>query len=168
MGWRAGGYAPDMDLTSLLLSPVRIPLRIAHGIEELTAEMAQVRAIAERIDGALPRTLDAITVLTRVAESLDVTGRQIVVGGGELTDATRTQERRTRELIDGGEELTEVSRQLEGDLQILRAALPRILRALDTVDRLEDEVETVADTIEPLQGAAESVGRVTRRLSRAT
>jgi hypothetical protein len=47
------------------------------------------------------------------------------------------------------------------------AVLPRILRALDTVDRLEEEVETVADTIEPLQGAAERVGRVTQRLSRS-
>ena len=155
-----------MDLASIVLAPVRIPLRLAHGIEELAAEIKQIRAVAERIDTALPDALAAITILTRVAEALDVTAQQIVVGGADLTDATRTQERRTRELIEGGEDLTEVSTQIEADLQILRAALPRILDALDTVDRLEEEVETVADTIEPLQGAAERVGRVTRRLSR--
>jgi methyl-accepting chemotaxis protein len=162
------GTPTGVDLTSILLAPVQLPLRAVRGIEELTAELRQVRAIAEHIDGLLPATLEAITLLTRVAESVDVTGQQIIVGGADLTDATRTQERRTRELIDGGEELTEVSKQLEADLQIIRAALPRILRALDTVDRLEEEVETVADTIEPLQGAAERVGRVTRRLSRTS
>ena len=134
-----------MNLTSIVLAPVQLPLRAVRGIEELTAELKEVRAIAERID---------------------ITGQQIVVGGADLTDATRTQELRTRQLIDGGAELTEVSKQLEADLQVFRAALPRILRALDTVDRLEEEVETVAETIEPLQGAAERVGRVTKRLSR--
>ena len=103
----------------------------------------------------------------RVAESVDVTGQQIVVGGRDLTDATRTQERRTQELIDGGAELTEVSRQLAAELHVIETALPRLLEALDAVERLEGDVEAVAETIEPLQGAAERVGRVTRRLSRA-
>jgi hypothetical protein len=116
-----------------------------EGVDDLSSELRRLRQVVER---------------------LELVGREIVVGGSELTEATKTQERRTRELIDGGEDLTEVSRQLEADLQVFRAVVPRILRALDTVDRLEGEVETVAETIEPLQGAAERVGRVTRRLSR--
>ena len=40
--------------------------------------------------------------------------------------------------------------------------------ATDTVERIEDGMETVTDTVEPLQGAAERVGRVTRRLSRTS
>jgi methyl-accepting chemotaxis protein len=157
-----------VNLTSIVLAPVQLPLRAVRGIEELTAELKEVRAIAERIDAALPHALAAVTALTRVAESVDVTGQQIVVGGGDLTEATRTQEHRTRELIDGGAELTAVSKRLEDDLEVFVAVLPRILQALDTVDRLEEEVETVADTIEPLQGAAERVGRVTKRLSRTS
>jgi len=144
---RGCGYAGRVNLTSIVLAPVQLPLRALRGIEELTAEITRLRV---------------------VAQSLDATGQQIVVGGTDLTDATRTQERRTRELIDGGAELTEVSKRLEDDLEVFIAVLPRILRALDTVDRLEEEVETVADTIEPLQGAAERVGRVTRRLSRTS
>jgi prefoldin subunit 5 len=155
-----------MDLASLALLPVRLPFRIADGVEELVSELRQVRAVAERLDRTLPEALAAITVLTRVAENVDVTGQQIVSGGKDLADVTRTQAERTRELIDGGEDLTEVGKQLEADLQVFRAFLPKLLEALDTVERLEGEVETVAETIEPLQGAAERVGRVTRRLSR--
>jgi hypothetical protein len=40
------------------------------------------------------------------------------------------------------------------------------LRSLDTVDELEEAAETMADTMEPLQGAAERVGRITKRLTR--
>ncbi len=157
-----------MDVVSLVLTPVRLPLRLARGLEELAGEISRVRTVVERVAGVLPAALDAITVLTRVAESLDVTGQQIVVGGRDLTEATRTQERLTREMIDGGEELTEISRQLETDLRVLQTALPRLLEALDAMERLEGDVETVAETIEPLQGAAERVGRVTRRLSRTS
>jgi conjugal transfer/entry exclusion protein len=34
------------------------------------------------------------------------------------------------------------------------------------VEQLEESVETVADTVEPLQGVANGVGRVSNRLSR--
>jgi hypothetical protein len=49
---------------------------------------------------------------------------------------------------------------------VFLAALPRMLEGLDVVEQLEDAVETVAETVEPLAGAAEGVGRLTRRLSR--
>lgn len=155
-----------MDLKSIVLSPVRLPFRLVRAVEELASEVAQARSLVTGTNVTLQAALQAITLLTRTAESLDVTAQQIVVGGKDLTEATRGQERRTEELISGGEDLTAVAEQLALDLAVLRDALPRILEALDTVDRLEGEVETVAETIEPLQGAAERVGRVTRRLSR--
>ena len=139
------GTAGLVNLTSIVLSPIQVPLRLARGLEDLATEVTRLRM---------------------VAQSLDATGQQIVVGGSDLDQATRMQERRTRELIDGGEDLTQTAKRLDDDLQVFIAVLPRILEALDTVDRLEGEVETVAETIEPLQGAAERVGRVTRRLSR--
>jgi conjugal transfer/entry exclusion protein len=51
-------------------------------------------------------------------------------------------------------------------LRVLRAAFPRLLEGLDSVEQLEDSVETVAETVEPLQGVAKGVGRVSDRLSR--
>ena len=155
-----------MDLTSIVLAPIRLPMRLASAVEELTTEMKQVRTVGESVLSTLQLAVEEITVLTRVAESVDVTGQQIVVGGRDLTAVTRAQERDSRELIEGGRDLTEVAKDIETNLEIFRAVLPRLLEALDTVDRLETEVETVAETIEPLQGAAERVGRVTKRLSR--
>lgn len=141
-------------------------MRFVSAAEELTSEMKQVGTLAERLLSTLQLAVEEIAVLTRVAESVDVTGQQIVVGGRDLTAVTRAQERDSRELIEGGRDLTEVAKEIEANLEVFRAALPRILDALDTVERLENEVETVAETIEPLQGAAERVGRVTKRLSR--
>ena len=170
------GYGAFVDVLSLALAPIRLPVRLAKALDDLTvlADRARrdpdpVEEVRERLDRLLSElhvVLEVAQVIARVGENLDVTGRQIVVGGRDLTLTAKTLERDTRELIDGGAELTEVSRRIETDLQAFRALLPRIVDALDTVERLEDGMETVTDTVEPLQGAAERVGRVTRRLSR--
>ena len=184
------GYSGTVDLTSIVLAPVRIPVRVVQALDDLTAiadrarrdpdpvdevrdrldrlieELTRVNELGRTLNGALQVALEVAEVLARVGENLDVTGQQIVVGGRDLNLTGITLDRDTRELIDGGAELTEVARKLELDLQAFRAVMPRMLDALDTVDKLEGEVETVAETIEPLQSAAERVGRVTKRLSR--
>lgn len=181
-----------MDLTSIVLAPVRLPGQFVRALEDLNAIAERARRdpdpvdqVRERLDlalaelgrvGDLARTLEAtltvavqgIELLTRVGENLDVTGQQIIVGGRDLNLTGRTLDTQTRELIDGGAELTEVSRRLATDIATFKALLPQIVSMLDTVERLEGEVETVAETVEPLQGAAERVGRVTRRLSRSS
>ena len=179
-----------MDLTSVLLAPVRVPVRLAQALDDLATiaerarrdpdpveevreridtlivELAAVIAVArEIVDGGAELTATARTVNT-TGIALDERGREIVSGGRDLTAVALQPEADTRELISGGRDLTEVSKQIEQDLRIFRAALPRLLQGLDTVDELESAVETVADTVEPLQGAAERVGRVTNRLSR--
>ena len=159
-----------MDLKSLVLAPVRVPLRLAQALDDLAdlAERARrdpdpVEEVRVRLDALLVE-LHAVNVVAREirdgGRDLNATGRQIVAGGQDLTAVSTRLERDTRELIDGGQDLTAVSRRIEQDLRIFRAALPKILE-------LEDAVETVAETIEPLQGAAERVGRVTSRLSRS-
>lgn len=90
----------------------------------------------------------------------------IVTGGRDLVETGEGIDRRGAEIVDGGQDLTAVAESLDETLAVFRAALPRLLRGLDTAEQLEQAVETVADTVEPLQGAAERVGRVTRRLSR--
>jgi hypothetical protein len=193
-----------MELTSLVLAPVRIPIRIVKALDDLTALADRARRDPDPIEQARDR-LDLLMVelaevvrqaraivdggaeLTQVARqthatmyellvvaralvptglALDATGERIIDGGQDLTAVGEKLHVDTRELIDGGERLTAVSEELESHLRVFRAALPRMLQGLDTVEHLEDAVETVAETIEPLQGAAERVGRVTQRLGR--
>ncbi len=90
---------------------------------------------------------------------LDATATELVDGGAELTA--------TAKHLDGNAEVLNVlAASLDQTLGVFRAALPRLLGALDTVEELEESVETVAETIEPLQRTAEKVGRVTDRFSR--
>jgi methyl-accepting chemotaxis protein len=193
-----------MELTSLVLAPIRVPMRIVKALDDLAtlADRAQrdpdpVEQARDRLDllmvelAALVREarnlIDGGAELTQVARqthatmfdllqvgrallpttlALEATGERIRDGGEDLTAVALQLHVDTRELIDGGERLTATSEQLEEHLRIFRAALPRMLEGLDTVEHLEDAVETVAETIEPLQGAAERVGRVTQRLGR--
>lgn len=124
-----------MDLTSLILAPVRVPLRLAAALDDLTAiadrarrEPDPVEEVEARIDGALAQ----LTVLTEVARELTQVARQIRDGGRELTEVAKA-------IHDGGQDLTAVA------------------------EDLEDETERIADTVSPLQGAAQKVGRLTRR-----
>lgn len=187
-----------MDVASLLLAPVRVPLRLGRALDDLAtiADRARrdpdpVEQVRTRLDALLGEldTLNAqvrdvlpvaaaITVvgreivdggaeLTAEARRLNATAREIVLGGEDLTATARILHVDTRELIDGGARLTDVAEDMERHLRTFRAALPRVLEGLDTVEELEQAVETVADTVEPLQGAAERVGRVTQRFSRS-
>lgn len=194
-----------MDLTSIVLAPIRVPQRVAQALDDLAtlAERARrdpdpVEEARERLDALLVEIAGVIVVardlldggaeltaevkrahattrevldvargLLPAAVALRATGEKIHDGGEDLTVVAQALEVDSRELIDGGTRLTAVSEQLEADLRVFRAALPRLLEGLDTVDELEEAVETVADTVEPLQGAAERVGRVTQRFSRS-
>jgi hypothetical protein len=187
-----------VELTSILLAPVRVPLRVGQALDDLAtlAERARrdpdpVEEARDRIDALLAEIgtlnglvrellpvavavvgvgreiVDGGAELTEETRRVRATAREIVLGGEELTATGRVLDADTRELIDGGARLTEVSELLESHMRTFRGALPRLLEGLDTVEELEEAVEVVADTVEPLQGAAERVGRVTQRFSRS-
>ncbi len=165
-----------MDLASIVLAPVRVPVRIAQALDDLATLADRAREdpqpaeeVRDRVDLLLAelRELNALAKsLIRTAQAVDVTGRDIILGGQELTATSKALDVTGREIVDGGEDLTEVSRVIAADVVAFRAALPLLLQVLDSVEELEEAVEVVADTVEPLQQTAERVGRVTRRLSR--
>ena len=135
-------------------------------LSELVAEARQVNARALGVDARAAALVRGGEDLLEETRSLHVTAREIVSGGQDLDRTGQTLDGHTIELISGGQDLTAVAERLDETLAVFRVALPRLLAGLDTVDELESEVETVAETVEPLQGAAERVGRVTKRLSR--
>jgi methyl-accepting chemotaxis protein len=171
------------DLNAVAERARRDPDLVEEVRERLDALLSQIGALTALI-GPLH---DAVLTLTAVADRVDGTAGEIVVGSRELTEVARSLNGRAVELIDGGErlrrtsesldghsvelidggsELTAVAQELAGTLRVFRAVLPRLLEGLDTVEQLEDAVETVAETVEPLAGAAEGVGRITDRLTR--
>ena len=166
---------------------VRVLARVAEDLHAV-AERARrdpdpVEEARERLDAlfteletliASIRTVDASAIalgvggedLLLATRSLNLTARAIETGGRELRRTGDVLDDHTQELITGGQDLTAVAKDLADSLQVLRAALPRLLEGLDSVEQLEDSVETVAETVEPLQGVAKGVGRVSDRLSR--
>jgi methyl-accepting chemotaxis protein len=173
----------------IVLAPLRVVRVLVRAADDLNAVAERARREPDPIDEARAR-LDSLSTqletLIRTAQSLDATAvvlgaggedllaatlelnataRTIETGGRDLRHTGETLDDHTQELIAGGQDLTEVAKDLAGSLRILRAALPRVLEGFDTVDELEASVETVAETVEPLQGVAQGVGRVTDRLS---
>jgi prefoldin subunit 5 len=179
-----------MGPLEMLLAPWRAVRGLARAAEDLhsVAERARrdpnpVDEARERLDAlfseletliAAIRTVDASAValgaggedLLLATRSLDSTARTIETGGRELRRTGEVLDEHTQELIAGGQDLTAMAKDLADSLRALRVALPRLLEGLDSVEQLEESVETVAETVEPLQGVAKGVGRVSDRLSR--
>ena len=174
----------------VVLAPWRAVRVLARAAEDLKAVAARARRdpdpveeARERLDALFTelatlivaiRTVDASAValgaggedLLVATRSLDSTARAIETGGRELRRAGEILDEHTQELIAGGQDLTAVAKDLADSLRVLRVAVPRLLEGLDSVEQLGESVETVADTVEPLQGVAKGVGRVSDRLSR--
>jgi hypothetical protein len=166
---------------------VRVVARAAEDLNAL-AERARrdpdpVEEARERVD-ALFTQLETLIVAIR---TVDATGAALAAGGKDLLLATRELNstarlieaggrdlRRTGELLDDhtqeliavGKDLTAVAKELAHSMRVLRTAFPQLLDGMDSVAQLEESVETVAETIEPLQGVARGVGRASERLSR--
>ena len=148
-----------------MIGPLDIALAPWRGARGLVRALDDLNALAERarrdpdpvetLTGAI-RTVDASAValaaggedLLEATRELNSTARTIEAGGRDLRHTGESLDAHTQELIAGGQELTDVAKDLAHSLRILRS-----------------EVGTVAETVEPLQGVARGVGRVTDRLS---
>ena len=157
------------DLNAVAERARRDPDPVEQARERLDALFTELKTLIVAI-----RTVDASAValgtggedLLLATRSLDSTARAIETGGRDLRRTGQVLDEHTQELITGGQDLTAVAKDLADSLRVLRAALPRLLEGLDSVEQLEESVETVAETVEPLQGVAKGVGRVSDRLSR--
>jgi prefoldin subunit 5 len=179
-----------MGPADIVLGPWRAARAIARAAEDLNAVAERARRdpdpveqAHERLDALFTeletliagiRKVDASAValgaggedLLLATRSLNSTAHAIETGGRDLRRTGDVLDEHTQQLITGGQDLTAVAKDLADSLQVLRAALPRLLEGLDSVEQLEESVETVAETVEPLQGVAKGVGRVSNRLSR--
>ena len=181
-----------MGPLDIVLAPWRTVRVLARAAEDLNAVAERARRDPDPVDEVRER-LDALfTQLERLVagigkvdasalalgaggedlllstRELNSTARTIETGGRELRRTGEVLDEHTQELIAGGKDLTAVAKDLSDSLRVLRVALPHLLEGMDSVEQLEDSVETVAETIEPLQGVAKGVGKVSDRLSRRT
>ena len=157
-----------MDALGIALAPLRIAQAAIRAAEDLNALAERARREPDPVDevrALLDAVLADIRSLDRHAVAVDRTAQTIVTGGDDLRRTGQSLDAHTVELISGGRELTEAAKEIAAHLAVFRDVLPRLLEALDTVDDLEDSLEVVADTVEPLQGVANGVGRMARRLS---
>ena len=150
-----------MGPLDLVLAPWRITRAVARAADDLNALAERARRDPDPVE-EVQRRLDTLLAEIR---ALDATAGTIITGGRDLRLTGESLDAHTVELISGGRELTETAKVIAAHLAVFRAALPRLLDALGTVEDLEESLETVAETVEPLQGVANGVGRVTRRLS---
>jgi methyl-accepting chemotaxis protein len=179
-----------MGPLDIVLAPWRAVRVLARAAEDLNAVAERARRDPDPVDEARERLdrlftqLEMLLAAVRGADAsavalgaggedllvatreLNSTARTIETGGRDLRGTAETLDDHTQELISGGQDLTAAAQDLAESLRVLRAALPRLLDGMASVEQLEESVDTVAETVEPLQGVAKGVGKVSERLSR--
>lgn len=162
--WRLAGVAGRAldDLHAIADHARREPDPVEEARERIDVLVEELRRAGARIDDLIATA----SPLPPLVAELEGVAREIVTGGDELHATTRDVDRRAGEIVTGGQDLVATCERLEAEVRQLTAALPQILAGLGAVEEMEEAVETVAETVEPLQGTAASVGRLTERLSR--
>jgi methyl-accepting chemotaxis protein len=169
--WRAVrviGRAAD-DLNSVAERARRDPDPVDEARKRLDALFDELETLVGAIRAvnasALALAAGGQDLLLATRE-LNATAQTIEAGGRDLRNTGEVLDGHTHQLIAGGQDLTAVAKDLAASMRVVRAAVPSLVDGLDSVEQLEESVETVAETVEPLQGVAKGVGRVTDRLSR--
>lgn len=140
--------------------------RLLVRVDAVIVGAAELTTAAGTVDGRVERLIAVAQPLLALVEQLDRTGRDIVLGGDDLHRTTIAVEHRAGEIVTGGQDLTAVAQRLDQAVRQILGAVPEALHGLAAVEEMEGAVETLADTVEPLQDTAAGVGRLTQRLSR--
>lgn len=146
-----------MRSLDIVLAPWHTVRVLARAAEDLNAVAERARREPDPVDEVRAR----LNALSTQVETLEA-------GGRDLRRTAEVLDDHTQELIAGGEDLTAAAKDLAHSLRVVRGALPRLLEGMDSVEELEESVDVVAETVEPLQGVAKRVGRVSDRLSRGS
>lgn len=111
-----------MDVLSLVLAPVKVPLRIVAALDDLAVLADRARNEPDLIEG-IDERLDAL-----VAElaTVSAAARELTAGCRDLTATAEHLDGTAQEIVTGGRDLTA------------------------TAKRLDDDTETIADAVEPL------------------
>jgi hypothetical protein len=173
-----------MDLSSILLAPIRIPVRVGQALDDLAtlADRARrdpgpVEEVRDRVDTLIAEigTLNALAAeLLPVALAIVAVGREIVDGGAELTEEAKRVNLVAREIVLGGEDLTAVGRILDGDTRELidggerLTAVSELLEAhMRTFRAALPRLLEGLDTVEELETAVETVADTVEPLQSA-
>jgi len=160
-----------MDALEQAISDIRHDLRATRAeLRRAIESVERLRDTGTMLDADARDIVDGGENLLEGLTVLDARARALIEGTDRLDRVGERLEERTSQVVVGGRDLVETGRDLDGRLHALlpitaalQRHLPEIVQALDAVERLEQSAETVADTVEPLQGAAQRVGRITGR-----
>jgi len=159
------------DLSAVAERARREPDPVEEARQRLDTLLAQVETLIDgvrAVDGSARTLAAGGEDLLRATRDLDATARAIESGGRGLRQTGDVLDEHTQELTAGARDVTAVTNELTESVRVLRAAFPRLLEGMDSVEQLEESVGTVAETVEPLQGVTRGVGRVSGRLSRSS
>ncbi|MCW3041103.1 MAG: hypothetical protein JWM31_3008 [Solirubrobacterales bacterium] len=155
-----------MLITDLALAPWRAARLAVRAAEDLNAIAERARRDPDPAELILEQLLGLrreLTRITAVGEGVVATGQTLITGGADLNRTAERLDGQATELIVGGADLTATAKEIDAVMQQFRLVLPQLLSAVSTVEDLEEAAGKVADTVEPLQGVARGVGRLTGR-----
>ena len=156
-----------LGVSSLLGLPTQV-VATAASVPDLVAAVRVLPRLSEQLDriaegtDALPEMRTAILRLAEDASVLPDVHREI----GAMTRATTAMERHTSSISETVPALVTLEESLPGLVPVLGDLTALIERLQGSLGQLERKVHTLADVAEPLQGAAERVGRIADRLPR--
>jgi len=123
--------------------------RLTERIDALETRAGQVLALGERIDGQATRLIET-------AEQAEGRVGDLLAHADRLDSRIDKAEPRVGEVLESAQALTHQAARLAD-------ALPTLEQALSVVDELAPTAAALALTVEPLQGAAERLGRIVDR-----
>jgi methyl-accepting chemotaxis protein len=130
-----------------LLAPLRLGARALEDLHRVAVALEAAAGAGPKVDARVRRLEGRIDHLERAADALNAVAREIVTGGDDLRRSADALRETSERLHDGGQDLLGATR-----VQARRTG------------EMVGEAETIADTLEPLQDAAERVGRISERL----
>lgn len=180
-----------MDLSSIVLAPIRVPLRVAQALDDLAtlAERARrdpdpVEEVRDRVDllnaqlaalnAIAPPALAEIEALRHLATDLLDRVQVLLATANSIIRTGQSLDVTGRDLIAGGEDLTVTSKAIERDTrelieggEDLTAVSERLAADLHVFRAALPRLLEGLDTVEELEGAVETVAETVEPLQGA-